>query len=143
MTSGTALARRLYLHVKEGGSITEMDMSRLVLEMEKIQRECDMWHGENVKKQEACEQMGVRIIGLESDLTVACFERDRLAADLATAQKAVLPWIEQAGWLNAKYDIHTDALRRIGMPGKDIGYCRDGHEIAVLIARDAIKEDKK
>lgn len=68
-------------------------------------------------------------------------ERDRLAADLATAQKAILPWIEQVGWLNARYDIHTDALRRIGMPGVEIGYCRDGHEIAVLIARDALRED--
>lgn len=112
MTSGTALARRLYLHVKEGGSVTEMDMSRLVMEMERIQHERDL----------------------------AQSERDRLAADLATAQKAILPWIEQVGWLNARYDIHTDALRRIGMPGKEIGYCRDGHEIAVLIARDALKE---
>jgi hypothetical protein len=29
------------------------------------------------------------------------------------------------------------------MPGKDIGYCRDGHEMAVLIARDALKESKE
>lgn len=110
---GIALARRLFLHAKDGGSITAMDLSRLVQEMEKLQTQRD----------------------------IACAERDRLAADYAKAQLAVLPWIEQAGWLNARYDIHTDALRRIGMPGKEIGYCRDGHEIAVLIARDAIKDD--
>lgn len=115
MTSGTALARRLYLHVKSGGVVTEMDMSRLVMEMERIQHECDL----------------------------AQSERDRIAAEHSKAQLAILPWIEQVGHLNAAYDIHTDALRRIGMPGKDIGYCRDGHEIAVLIARDALTESKK
>lgn len=29
-------------------------------------------------------------------------------------------------------------LRRIAMPGVRMAYCRDGHEIAVLIARDAL-----
>lgn len=108
---GIALARRLFLHVKDGGSITAMDLSRLVQGMESLQTQRD----------------------------VAQAERLRLADELARTEKAILPWIEQVGWLNAKYDIHTDALRRIGMPGKDIGYCRDGHEIAVLIARDALK----
>lgn len=65
-------------------------------------------------------------------------ERNRLAADLSNAHMAILPWIDQVGWLNAQYAKHVEALRRIGMPGKDIGYCRDGHEIAVLIARDAL-----
>ena len=137
---GVALARRLFMHVKDGGTATAMDLSRLVSEMEKIQHERDMWRDENVKKQTACEQMGIRITGLQSDLNVACSERDRLAADLSEAHKAILPWIDDVGWLNAEYARHTDALRRIAMPGKDIGYCRDGHEIAVLIARDALKD---
>lgn len=112
---GVALARRLFMHVKDGGTVTAMDLSRLVSEMEKIQHERGM----------------------------AWAERDRLAADLSEAHKAILPWIDDVGWLNAEYDRHTDALRRIGMPGKDIGYCRDGHEIAVLIARDALKDGER
>lgn len=94
---GVALARRLFIHVKEGGSVTAMDLSRLVSEMEKIQHECDMWRAENAKKQAACEQMGIRILGLESDLSVACSERDRLAADYAKAQRDIVVWIEKAG----------------------------------------------
>ena len=111
---GIALARRLFLHVKDGGSITAMDLSRLVMEMESLQTQRD----------------------------VAQAERLRLADELARTEKAILPWIDDVGWLNAEYARHTDALRRIAMPGKEIGYCRDGHEIAVLIARDALKEDK-
>ena len=106
-----ALARRLFLHVKDGGSVTAMDLSRLVAALEKLQRELDMWREENLKKQTACEQMGARITGLQSDLAVACSERDRLAADLAEAHKAILPWIDDVGWLNAQYAIHTAALR--------------------------------
>lgn len=109
--SGVALARRLYLHAKDGGSVTAMDLSWLVAEMEKVQR----------------------------DLDLARSERDRLATEHSKAQLAILPWIEQVGHLNAAHDIHTAALRRIGMPGKEIGYCRDGHEMAVLIAREALK----
>ena len=66
-------------------------------------------------------------------------ERNRLAADLSNAHGAILPWIDQTGWLNAQYTKHVEALRRIGMPNVEIGYCRDGHEIAVLIAREALK----
>ena len=94
---GVALARRLFMHVKDGGTVTAMDLSRLVSEMEKIQAECDMWRAENVKKQTACEQMGIRISGLQSDLGVACSERDRLAADYAKAQRDIVSWIEKAG----------------------------------------------
>lgn len=72
MTSGTALARRLYLHVKEGGSVTEIDMSRLVMEMERIQHERDL----------------------------AQSERDRLAVDYAKAQRDIVIWIEKAGGKN-------------------------------------------
>ena len=32
-----------------------------------------------------------------------------------------------------------EALRRIGMPDQNISYCWDGHEIAVLIAREALE----
>jgi hypothetical protein len=66
----------------------------------------------------------------------------RLSRDLSTAQTDILPWIEKAQHLIATNMEQAAALRRIGMPGKDIGYCRDGHEIAVLIARDALKESK-
>lgn len=68
-------------------------------------------------------------------------ERLRLAADLAEAHKAILPWIDDVGWLNAEYARHTDALRRIAMPGKDVDCTKEGHMVAVLIARDALKED--
>ena len=109
---GIAFARRLFLHVKDGGSITAMDLSRLVQEMEALQTQRD----------------------------VAQAERLRLADELARTEKAILPWFVQVGHLIAAWDRHTQALRRIAMPGKEIGYCRDGHEIAVLIARDALKE---
>lgn len=66
---GVALARRLFIHVKEGGSVTAMDLSRLVSEMEKIQHERSM----------------------------AWAERDRLAADYAKAQRDMVVWIEKAG----------------------------------------------
>lgn len=66
---GTALARRLFLHAKDGGSITVMDLSRLVMEMEKLKHERD----------------------------IACSERDRLAADYAKAQRDIVVWIEKAG----------------------------------------------
>lgn len=65
-------------------------------------------------------------------------ERDRLAADLAKAHKDILPWIDQVGWLNGEYDRLCATLRRIGLPGKEIVYCRDGHEEAVLHARAAL-----
>lgn len=72
--SGVALARRLYLHAKEGGSVTAMDLSWLVAEMEKIQHERDM----------------------------AQSERDRLAAEYAQAQRDIVVWIERAGRFNAQ-----------------------------------------
>ncbi len=31
------------------------------------------------------------------------------------------------------------ALRRIGMPLNKVAFCRDGHEIAVLLARNALE----
>lgn len=67
--TGVALARRLFMHVKDGGTVTAMDLSRLVSEMEKIQHERNM----------------------------AWAERDRLAADYARAQRDIVVWIEKAG----------------------------------------------
>lgn len=32
-----------------------------------------------------------------------------------------------------------EALRRIGMPLNKVAFCRDGHEIAVLLARNALE----
>ena len=66
---GVALARRLFLHVKDGGTVTAMDLSRLVSEMEKIQHERGM----------------------------AWAERDRLATEYAKAQRDIVSWIEKAG----------------------------------------------
>jgi hypothetical protein len=74
---------------------------------------------------------------------MAADEIVRLRKNNDELEKALLPWIEQVGFLNAHCDGLEATLRRIGMPGKDIGYCRDGHEIAVLIARDALGEDPK
>lgn len=70
--TGVALARRLFLHVKDGGTVTTMDMSRLVVEMERVQSERDL----------------------------AQSERDRLAAEYAKAQRDILVWMERAGQLN-------------------------------------------
>jgi hypothetical protein len=66
----------------------------------------------------------------------------RLSSDLSKAQLDIVDWIEKTLHLSATNMEQSYALRRIGMPGKDIGYCRDGHEMAVLIARDALKESK-
>ena len=41
--------------------------------------------------------------------------------------------------LAAENERLREALRRIGMPDKNISYCWDGHEIAVLIARKALE----
>ena len=65
---GVALARRLFMHVKDGGTVTAMDLSRLVSEMEKIQHERGM----------------------------AWAERDRLAGEYAKAQQDIVAWIEKA-----------------------------------------------
>lgn len=66
--AGVALARRLFMHVKDGGAITAMDLSRLVQEMESLQ----------------------------TQRNIACAERDRLAADYAKAQLDIVKWIEKA-----------------------------------------------
>jgi len=66
-------------------------------------------------------------------------ERCRLAADLAKAHKDILPWIENVRRFSGDNSKYIEALRRIGMPGKNIAYCRDGHEIAVLTALDALR----
>lgn len=66
---GVALARRLYLHAKDGGAVTAMDLSRIVIEMEKLLHERD----------------------------VALAQCDRLAADLSKAQLDIVPWIKKAG----------------------------------------------
>ena len=39
-----AQARRLYMHVKDGGSVTVMDMSRIVNSMEKMQSKLEWWN---------------------------------------------------------------------------------------------------
>ncbi len=69
-------------------------------------------------------------------------ERNRLASDLSKAHGDVVQWIENSNRLAAVRIVSMAALRMIGMPGKDIGYCRDGHEMAVLIARDALRESE-
>jgi len=63
----------------------------------------------------------------------------RLSRDLSKAQLDIVDWIEKTLHLSGTNMEQSYALRRIGMPGKDIGYCRDGHEMAVLIAREALK----
>jgi alkylhydroperoxidase family enzyme len=106
---GVALARRLFLHVKDGGSVSAMEMSRLVMAMESLQTQRDTAHG----------------------------ERMRLADELAEAEKAILPWIDDVGWLNAEYARHTDALRRISLGSQNSGTTKEslGKE-----ARDALRE---
>lgn len=43
--------------------------------------------------------------------------------------------------LRAENERMRDVLMRIGLPGKQIVYCRDGHEEVVLMARAALKEN--
>ena len=43
--------------------------------------------------------------------------------------------------LRAENERLRDVLMRIGLPGKQIVYCRDGHEEVVLLARAALKEN--
>lgn len=45
--------------------------------------------------------------------------------------------------LRAENERLRDVLMRIGLPGKQIVYCRDGHEEVVLLARAALKEADK
>ena len=66
---GIALARRLFLHAKDGGAITAMDLSRLVQEMEALQTQRD----------------------------VAQAERLRLAEELSQAHRDIVTWIERCG----------------------------------------------
>jgi hypothetical protein len=39
-----AQARRLHMHVKDGGSVTVIDMSRIVNSMEKMQSKLEWWN---------------------------------------------------------------------------------------------------
>jgi hypothetical protein len=73
----------------------------------------------------------------------AAVEIERLRREVVSLEKAMLPWIADVGWLNAEYDRLTSALRGIGLPGSQIVYCRDGHEMAVLHARYALKGSER
>lgn len=113
--TGIALARRLYLHVKDGGSVTVMDLSRLVQEMESLQTQRD----------------------------VAQAERLRLADELAKTEKAILPWIDDVGWLNAEYARHTTALKEIaGVSMSQFARVNDLAEHQRAVAAKALKESK-
>jgi hypothetical protein len=46
-------------------------------------------------------------------------ERERLAKEMAKAQLAVLPWMDQVGFLNAEYAYLTDALKKISAASTD------------------------
>lgn len=67
--AGVALARRLFMHVKDGGTITAMDLSHLVQQMESLQTQRD----------------------------VAQAERLRLAEELSQAHRDIVTWIERCG----------------------------------------------
>jgi hypothetical protein len=68
-------------------------------------------------------------------------ERDRLAKELAEAHKAILPWIDQVGWLNAEWFRHRDALKKIAGTGMSmcVNY-KDVAERQFAIADEALKE---
>lgn len=70
--SDIAVARRLFLHVKDGGSVTAMDMSRLVAAMERLERQRD----------------------------VAQAERHRLASELSEAHLTIVKLMESAAAAN-------------------------------------------
>lgn len=107
-----AFARRLYHHVVNGGNVLPEDLNIIITGMEHTQH----------------------------DLQVAQSERDRLALEHSKAQRAILPWIEQVGWLNAAYDIHTAALHRISLGSVNSGTTKEflGEE-----ARAAIRDGSK
>ena len=68
-------------------------------------------------------------------------ERMRLAKELAEAHKAILPWIDQVGWLNAEWVRHRDALKKIAGTGMSmcVNY-KDVAERQFAIADEALKD---
>ena len=81
---GVALARRLFMHVKDGGSVSVMEMSRLVMAMESIQTQRDMAQG----------------------------ERMRLAGELSSASSSLTAWMKKASMLEAESSALQSALLR-------------------------------
>lgn len=65
-------------------------------------------------------------------------ERERLAKEMAKAQLAVVPWIEQVGHLNAEWDYFAAALKKISAASTD-----ETGEYARRIAREALEGSKK
>ena len=111
---GVALARRLFLHVKDGGSVTVMDMSRLVMAVESIQTQRDMAQG----------------------------ERMRLAGELSSASSSLAAWVEKASVLEAERDTARAALRDIAS-GRYSNIMLPTHppqDPAVVRARDALRD---
>jgi hypothetical protein len=96
------------------------------------------------KLREEAERASLCVDSGHEDLcTEAADEIERLRRQVESLERAILPWIADVGWLNAEYDRLTSALRGIGLPGSQIVYCRDGHEMAVLHARYALKGSER
>ncbi len=68
-------------------------------------------------------------------------ERMRLAKELAEAHKAILPWIDQVGWLNAEWVRHRDALKKIsGVSDVICNTYKEMVERQFAIADEALKD---
>lgn len=63
-----ALARRLYLHALSGGRVGSQDLGRIIVGLERLRQDCEL----------------------------AQSERDRLAGELARAQRDIVAWMERA-----------------------------------------------
>ena len=82
-----------------------------------------------------------------AELEAALKERHRHHLKLELEKRAVEDIAEQFSKDKAEYYRYIlrleAALLRIGQPRKQIVYCRDGHEEAVLLARAAIEGEKE
>mgnify|MGYP007071595736 CR=1 FL=1 len=78
------------------------------------------------------------IVMLRAEVEWLRDERERLAKEMAKAQLAVLPWMDQVGFLNAEYAYLTDALKKISEASTD-----ETGVYARRIAREALEGSKQ
>jgi len=78
-------------------------------------------------------------LGLDES-EVAADEIARLRSRITHLEEMFNGWRDEAIKATARIAKTEALLRRIGHPGKQIVYCRDGHEEAVLLIRDALGE---
>ena len=83
------------------------------------------------------------IIECRAEITSLRAENERLSTSLSNTASARVLQGKVIAELSAENERLRDVLMRIGLPGKQIVYCRDGHEEVVLLARAALKENSE